>query len=284
MLRGGRGVGEGTRGTRVRKQPVGMSATMGPRTDIEPRRMATLAGAGSLLAELRLVMERQVESASREEIVRWVVEDNILLKRTQAGRREVARKLAKRYGLCPGSPVFARFCSAWRAAQDSGQEGLLAFLMYGAHDGSVRLISSGWLAPLLRRPGTPLTVDAVLAFIDGVARSHPNIGTWSPKTRLSVAQHFLTAARDYGLATGKASKHTVRPTVGPVVAWFAASLAQLQGVTPEETLASVWFHMLGLDFPAVVDALYAMAASGLGRFRVEGQVVELELREHLSGS
>jgi hypothetical protein len=42
---------------------------------------------------------------------------------------------------------------------------------------------------------------------------------------------------------------------------------------------SDWFAMLGLDLAETMGALSTMNAAGLGRFRVEGQVVELVLHD-----
>ena len=249
----------------------------------ESRILASLAGAGSLLTELRAVMECPVESASAGDIVAWIVEGNVAAKRTQSGRVEVLKKLRRRYGLDPASPRFAAFTSAWRAATDGAQQGLLAYLLYGTHDGFVRMASCEWLAPRLRQTAMLLPREEVDRYIDALAHREPDVEGWGPATRLSVAQHYLTAVRDYGLASGTVRKRSVKPLVGPVVTHYCATLALLEGLSPRDALTSDWFRMLGLDLPQVVDALYKMAGEGLGKFRVEGQVVELQLNDLRAG-
>lgn len=246
--------------------------------DIDDRLLSTLAGAGSLLSELRLLMERPLEVTPPAEIQRWIVEENILAKRTQSGRVKVAKKLRERYLLDPGRAVFSDFCNAWRATDDDSQRALLAYLLFGARDGFFRTSACRWLSPRLRQPGTPLTPPADFErFIGVVAAEHPGVASWGNTTRLRASQHFLTAARDFGLATGKVNKVSVRPAVGPVVTWYSARLSILQKLPPRDALTSDWFVMLGFDMAEAVHALYGMAASGLGRFRIEGQVVELDL-------
>jgi len=44
---------------------------------------ARLAGGGSLLAELRLLMDLPIEQASAETICRWIAYENLLAKRTR---------------------------------------------------------------------------------------------------------------------------------------------------------------------------------------------------------
>ena len=237
---------------------------------------ARLAGGGSLLAELRLLMDLPVSAATPEEIRHWIVDENLLAKRTQGGRLKAARKLRERYLLEPGKPVFSGFCSAWNATEEASQQALLAYLLLGRQDGFFRLSACRWLTPRVRQPGTPLTPEDFGRFIETLAETHDAVAAWGATTRVRVAQHFLTAARDFGLASGKAKKVSVRPTVGPIVTWYCARLSLSQGLSPRDALTGDWFAMLGLDLAEAVSALYAMAASGLGRFRVEGQVVELD--------
>ena len=51
---------------------------MTDKTEINSRLSSTLAGAGSLLSELRLLMERPVEHTPMSEIRRWIVDENLL--------------------------------------------------------------------------------------------------------------------------------------------------------------------------------------------------------------
>lgn len=206
----------------------------------------------------------------------WIVEDNILSKRTQSGRVEVAKKLQRRYLLDRDQAVFSDFCDAWRATHDDSQTALLACLLFGARGGFFRMSACRWLYPLLRRPGTALRTESFQRFVNTLGEEHPRVASWANSTKLSVSQHFLTAVRDFGLAKGKANKVSHRPSIGPIVAWYAARLAELQNLPPREALQSDWFVMLGLNLDESIHVLCDMTASGLGRFRAEGQVVELE--------
>jgi len=224
-------------------------------------------------------MDLPIEQASAETICRWIADENLLAKRTREGQLKALRKLRERYLLEPQHPAFAGFCAAWRSSDEDSQRALLAYLLLGWQDGFFRTSACRWLAPLLRRPGTPLVPEAFGRFIDDLEAENPSVAQWGKTTRVRVCQHFLAAVRDFGLAAGKAKKVSVRPTVGPAVTWYCAHLSLLSGLCPRDALSGDWFTMLGLDLPEAMDALYEMAASGLGRFRVEGQVVDLELHQ-----
>ncbi len=247
--------------------------------EFDDRIMATLAGAGSLLAELRMIMDHHPEQATHQEICDWIVGQNILVKRTQAGRTKALSKLKRRYILDSDRHIFAGFCAAWRQSAESQQQGLLAYLLHGSQDGFLRLAATTWLGPYLSIEGQVLETADVERHIARMAEEDAQIAAWSAKTKLRVAQHLLTAIRDFGLARGRVKKVSVRPTIGPVVAWYAARLAMLQGLSPRDALTSDWFAMLGLELSGAVDALYRMAGKDLGRFRVEGQIVELVLND-----
>jgi len=254
------------------------------RARFESKLLSSLAGAGSMLAELRLIMDQEPDSQPKATVLGWILDDNLLAKRTASGRENATSKLVRRYVLDPSDLRFATFCQAWRVAStEPGQQALLAFLLYGTQDGLVRRAACEWLAPLLQEPGRELHKVDTVAYIERLAQAEPSVGAWRETTRKSIAEHLMTAARDFGFATGEVRKRVASPSVGPVVSWFAAKLGTMQQLSGGALLPSDWFRMLGLGVPQVVAALAAMASHGLGRFRASGTVVEIELFELPNG-
>lgn len=245
---------------------------------IETKLLSSLAGAGSMLAELRLIMDRGPAAAAKSTILSWILDENLLAKRTASGRSNAASKLVRRYVLDPSDLRFSTLCAAWRAASaEPAQQALLAFLLYGTQDGLVRRAACEWLAPLLREPGRELLKVDTVEYIELLAQTEPSVGAWRESTRRSIAEHLMTAVRDFGFATGEVKKRVASPSVGPVVSWFAAKLGVMQRLSGEALMSSEWFRMLGLDGPKTADALARMASHGLGRFRASGTVAEVEL-------
>lgn len=94
---------------------------------------------------------------------------------------------------------------------------------------------------------------------------------------LATAQHVLSSSKDFGVLGGSAHKRTVRPRPGAPVAAFAVRLARLEGLTDRQALESRWFRLLGLDRGRVVDLLYAARREGALDFRIQADVVEIDL-------
>lgn len=140
-----------------------------------------------------------------------------------------------------------------------------------------RTLNLGWLVPHLADVGRDVEVAEVLQAITKLERDHPEVKRWGGSTRLSLAQHYLGALRDFGFARGIARKRLARPHVGPRVVLFACELLLGRQVAPREILQHPLVRVLGLDLQGAIDALDELDRLGVIGFRAQGGVVNLDI-------
>ena len=139
-------------------------------------------------------------------------------------------------------------------------------------------LGTQWLFPLLRRAPAELRVGEVRAFL-ARARQHPEVGKWSEETTAAVAQKYCASIRDFGLANGIVRKLTVRPALYSSPVRLLVRALRLVGMPPFALVQAPVFRLLGVDTTEVVDALSELSRIGALHFRMQGDVVELDLRE-----
>ena len=126
---------------------------------------------------------------------------------------------------------------------------------------------------------TPFDREDILAFINRAESSHPEVRSWSEKTRLAVAQKYAASIRDFGLAKGTSRKSTIRPALYASPVRLLVRALRLAGIGPLEIVHSRAFRLLALDESEVIDALGELNRLGALRFRMQSDVVELDVRE-----
>lgn len=238
---------------------------------------ARLAGAGSLRQELEAVFTAAsclVTSAAYRALV---LDANVAGKPSYSARRHVWTHLKLRYLLNPDVTPFPAFADAMGKSSMPDDRGLLCFLMLARTDRLFREVTLECLSDLLPRPGVLIDPDAVQESVDRWMREAG--AGWGNQTRRTARAHLLSALKDFGVLRGSATKRTVSLRPGASVVTFAAMLGKEEGLTDRQILASRWFRLLGLNPEQVVHLLYAAARSGAVAFRMQADVVEIDLPE-----
>jgi hypothetical protein len=202
------------------------------------------------------------------------MDENITGKPSAASRAKVWRQLKENYLLDPDVPEYRAFMAALQETKTPSDRGLLLFLMLARTDRLFREVTLDCISPLLGQSGTTINTAAVQATLEQLVGTERR---WTQETLVTARQHILSALKDLGVLQGGTRKKSVRPHPGEQVTLFAARLAQLEGLTPRQTLASQWFRLLGCDRERAWELLYAAARVGVLRCRRQADVIELEL-------
>jgi hypothetical protein len=208
-----------------------------------------------------------------------VLNENVLGRSSSAARSKLWKELKSRYRLDGDDPLFGAFWTEWRRSDCDSERGLTAYVLLALNDRFVADIGIEWLFPLLRRAPAEIRVADILAFISRAEPAHPEVRSWSEKTRLAVAQKYAASIRDFGLAKGTTRKSTVRPALYASPVRLLVRALRLAGIGPLEIVRSRIFRLLALDESEVIDALGELNRLGALRFRMQGDVVELDVRE-----
>jgi hypothetical protein len=106
---------------------------------------------------------------------------------------------------------------------------------------------------------------------------HPELAKWSQETTATVSRKYLASIRDFGLAKGVYSKVSVRPALYAAPARLLVRALRLANIKDLQIIHSPWFRLIGLESHEVIDALSELSRQGKLGFRMQADVVELDL-------
>jgi hypothetical protein len=237
-----------------------------------------LSARSALYAELHQLLEVEGQALPAVEYRSRVVDQNRLAKPTTAARAKLWKELRARYRLDADDPLFSAFWAEWKRCGTEAERSLTAYVLFALNDRLVTDLGTEWLYLLLRRAPAEIRLADVLAFIERAFSVHPEARAWSEKTRLAVAQKYTTSIRDFGLARGTVRKTSIRPALYGAPIRLVVRALRLAGVAPLNLVQASAFKLLCLDTTEVIDALGEMNRVGALRFRMQGDVVELDVR------
>jgi len=237
-----------------------------------------LSARAALYTELHQLLETADHALTSAEYRKRVVDENCLAKPSMAARAKLWKELKARYRLDSNDPLFAAFWAEWRRCESEPERSLTAYVFFALNDRLVADLGTEFLYPLLRRAPAEVRLADVVAFIERAFRTHPEARAWSEETRLAVAQKYTASIRDFGLARGTVRKTSIRPALYGAPVRLLVRALRLAGVAPLELVQAPAFRLLGFDTSEVIDALGQMNRVGALRFRMQGDVVELDVR------
>lgn len=236
-----------------------------------------LSARSALYTELHQLLDTEHRALTSAEYRRRVVDENRLAKSSTAARTKIWKELKARYRLDAEDPLFAAFWAEWQRCTSEAERSLTAYVLFALNDRLVADLGIEWLYPLLRRAPAELRLADVVAFIERAYRTHPEARDWSEKTRLAVAQKYMASIRDFGLARGTIRKTSIRPALYGAPLRLLVRALSLAGVPPLDVVQASALKLLCLDSAEVIDALGEMNRVGALRFRMQGDIVELDV-------
>ncbi|CAN7565538.1 BrxA family protein [Variovorax sp. LjRoot178] len=241
--------------------------------------LSRLSARSALYTELHQLLDSEDRDLSLAEYRKRVIDENVLSKPSTASRVKHWQELKSRYRLDADDLLFAAFWTEWKRCASEAERSLTAYVLFALNDRLVADLGTEWLFPLLRRAPAEIRLADVSAFIQRAFRAHPEARAWSEETRLAVAQKYMASIRDFGLARGTVRKTSIRPALyGAPVRLLVRALG-LAGIAPIDVVQAPAFKLLCLDTTEVIDALGEMNRMGALRFRMQADVVELDVRE-----
>ena len=253
--------------------------TIVPALALDAPYLSRLSARSALYTELRLLLDASYESLSSEEYRAHVLEENCLARASRAARKKLWQELKNRYILDREHPLFAAFWREWRRCKSEPERGLTTYILLALNDRLVADLGTEWLIGYLRRAPAELRTEDVRHFIEHAGLAHPEVQAWTEHTRVAVAQKYLASIRDFGLARGRVKKVTMFPALYGAPVRLLIRALQLVAVQPLELLQAPVFRLLALDERGIIDALGELNRLGELHFRVQGDVVELNVDE-----
>ncbi|EMY35398.1 cytoplasmic protein [Arthrobacter crystallopoietes BAB-32] len=246
---------------------------MGDCSDAVWRHLRTTASHTIGLSYLTELLNVAPVRASVDDYAELVIEDNVLGRATESGRRRVYRHLREVYSLDVGCLPFRAMRDLW--GEDSQSRPLLAGLLAFSRDeflrasfSAVRDCNSGELVT----PGD-------LAHAVGMV--FPQV--LSPATLAKVGRNTASSWQQIGHLSGKSGKVRTRAQIRPAATAYALFLGHLSGVRGTLLLNTPWTALLDTSVEHV--RFMAEDASRLGylELRSAGGVDELEFSHLMRG-
>lgn len=173
--------------------------------------------------------------------------------------------------------LFRDFLEEWRRCSSDQERALTAYCLLALNDCLVADLGINYLFPRIRKAPTEVRRDDILAYLKASEAKHPELKEWTRNTTIAVVQKYAASIRDFGLAKGVYKKQTVRPSLyaSPVRLIIRALRVSRNGDL--KIIRSPWFRLVGLDTQEVVDALSELSRQGKLGFRMQADIVELDL-------
>ena len=259
------------------RQPPGTLRCKVPGLDPTSPYCSRLSARSALYNDLALLLEAAPAPLDVTGLRQLVIDENALARGSAAGRRKLWQELKSRYLLDGEHPLFAAFWKEWTRSDNDAERALTAYCLLALNDRLVADLGTAFLYPRLRRAPAALRVDDVLTFLRHARQSHPEVRGWSANTTIAVAQKYSASIRDFGLATGTSRKQTVRPALYGAPTRLLIYALRLAGIPDLALVNAEAFKLLALNGPEVIDALAELNRDGQLWFRMQGDVVELEI-------
>jgi hypothetical protein len=249
-----------------------------PGLDTRTPYSSRLSARSALFTDLQILLDDHAEPHSPEGYRKLVIEENCLARQSTAARKKLWAELRKRYILDRSRPLYRAFWREWHSSKSDPERGLTAYILLALNDRLVTDLGTRWLYAHIRRAPAELRLEEVRNFIRRAGETdHPEVKRWTEDTQLHIAQHYMASIRDFGLARGKNKKLTLRPALYGAPVRLLVRALRLARVNDLEILGSTVFRLLGLEGPEVIDVLGELNQRGELRFRMQADVVELDI-------
>jgi hypothetical protein len=227
-----------------------------------------------MLIEFRALVRAMPLTATKDDFVKTIVEENVLEKPTLSSRRKSLRHLIELYGMDPSKALFRVLWELGHADQDSIAQ--LCLVCAYARDPQLRysfeLIRTLRLGEVLERA----------AMEQHLENGFP--GRFSPAMKKSMAQNVNTTWTFGGHLTGKAKKTRQLPSPRPISAAYAMFVGYLTGLRGERLLDSAFAALVASNRSQLQAALSLASAKGLLSLKKAAGIVEFDFSNLLTSA
>jgi len=226
-----------------------------------------------MLDELRLLLSCvKQQSATKNDYIAAIQDDNCLGKRSGKTRVLTARHLVDLYSLDPSVTVFRSLLYFWD--RDVDAQPLLALLCTYARDPILRM-SAPFILSFAE--GATVTREALEEYIED---AYPD--RFSTVTRTTIAQHLNGTWTRSGHLSGKVKKVRAKtiPTAGSVS--YALFLGYLTGIRGEMLFESDYARLLDCSKEHAIELAETASRSGWIVFKRVGNVMEVLFPNNLT--
>ncbi|MEQ1765234.1 MAG: hypothetical protein ABL984_19050 [Pyrinomonadaceae bacterium] len=229
-------------------------------------------GRSMMLNEMDALVAALSVTATKDDFVRAIIDENVLGKPTLSSRKESLTRLNQIYGLDPATAVFR---TLWRFGHlDPSSLPQLCLICAYSRDPQLRH-SFSFIRAL--KPGE-LLVRSLME--EHLAQGFPN--RFSSGMLASMARNVNTTWSFGEHLTGKVKKVRTLPQPRPITAAYAMFVGYLSGLRGEQLLGSVFADLIGANRTQLLSALSLASAQGVMSLKQAAGIVEFDFANLLT--
>ncbi len=233
-------------------------------TGAERRGFQTHASRTMMFGELSLLLDAVPADGEPADYRRAVLEENVLLKKSDSTREKSLRHLRELYALDNGDPVFSAMRAVWDRDPAGGP--LLALLTTVFRDGLLRAT-----VPLVAE--TPVGAHLEAADLSAaVTQTFPD--RLAPGILAKVGRNAASSWTQSGHLVGHSAKTRARVEATPGVAAYALFLGHLEGVRGLPLYETPWARLLDARDSELDSLAFSASRQGMIEYRRMGEVAE----------
>lgn len=221
-----------------------------------------------MLTELRLLLSACPASASIDEYRSAIIDQNILLKKTVATRRESFRRLRELYALNKATLLFRALRDLWDS--DPLAQPLLAFLCSTARDPILRGTAEMILSTPIGLSVTPHIIS------QAAAESFPD--RYNPTMLANIGRHAASSWQQSGHLSGHLTKVRSKAESRPTSLAYALLLGYLCGDRGEGLFHTLWSQLLDAPAHTLHNQAFTASQHGWIEYRHAGGVTDVGFR------
>jgi len=220
-----------------------------------------------MLSELRLLLASVSASAQLGDYQSAILEQNVLLKSTDATRRETFRRLRALYGLNRHILLFRSLRDLWDFQPEA--QPMLALICATARDPLLRATANVIVSALI---GTEVSTEVISKAVD-----EEFSGRYNPIVA-AIGRRASSSWQQSGHLRGKARKTRSLPQFCPTSAAYGLFLGYLCGGRGDGLFDTFWSRLLCTPLHVLHDLAIAAARQGWLEYKHSGNVTEIGFR------
>jgi len=166
---------------------------------------SNIAHHSSYIWETKKILEEYSKLESFEELKDRVLEDNILNKSSESYRKEILKEISRRY--IPEKEEYKEtpLLKAINSDLADYEKEWIIYYEFSKDDLVYHLITN-FIYYKYSQGATYIDKEEIVEYLNDLEEDHPEIQDWSEYTILQVAEHILSALKNFGVLEGSKKK------------------------------------------------------------------------------
>jgi hypothetical protein len=236
---------------------------------------STLAGKGAYLPETKTVLQEIGAGRHPDQVRKAVIEADLLDQHTRQSRRTYWGEVFRRYISGRDPEYVADLARIVTRCPNPTVVDLVLFYEYCQVDALLYDLTAYCAYELYQNARTGIDKVDVNEWLGQQEATHPEIASWSPRTRGRLTIGYLSTIRDFGLVTGTKQKQFHKLYVPREAFAYALYHLKDRGFQGKALIQSTDWRLFLLSESEVVFLLEDAANGGFVHFRHAGDVYDL---------